>query len=1202
MTSVDLETAAEKASDHSGSLGDPPPIARRLRWINPPEGAQADLHESDIAGLRGPIVIVGDPGAGKSVLMETLEGQGGAVFVGATRLIRMSNPPETFGLVSRLVIDGVDEVASNAPGGGIDAVLGKLSELLYPDFILSCRAADWRGAADRIKIKDDYGRDAAMLALKPFDRDDAAWFLKTRFPTLDPDAVLDHLIRRGLHDIYGNPLTLRLLGDVAADGGALPESRGDLLAKACPRLVLEANDRHKDRPHALLDPEDVMLAAGAGAAAFLLCDKLGAFSGATADLPSAFFSLASLRALPFGSDLDDAIKTRLFKGEGESLLVPVHRVVAEYLAAKWLARCVTSGQSARRVIALLRQGGAVPTSLRAVNAWLAGFSPELGARCVADDPYGVLRYGDTEGLSLQTARALLRALASLSREDPFFRAEDWSRLSARGLARVELKDELLALLKAPGEHQLLGGLLIDALQGTELGTILKDELLAMLLDPVRAYQQRWSALDILVERGAVSDWPALLKSITDLGDETSLKIAAIASLGPAVDRVSPDQVVPILLCSIGLTLSRIGKERSSRTHHTLHPSKHLLAQPPLMLENWLDTIADYGTMPRRIDQQRMALVDFALSLLAMRLTHEPTPSPAQLARWTFWLRGQRGYDVKAPEMIRAFFADNPALRQRVQAELLLGVGAKKIMKLSFRIGDVALGLYPNDEDCAALLRAWRIREDMATPDSEVWDALLWMGRSQGGLSEGMRAAAIETAREDSGRLALIEDYSKPIEHHRDRDDSEWQAERDADAAFASHRGWIADNLEHVDAGTAVLSGAAKAYRGRLSDVNDLSSDVHEQMDGFLTPPLARRVRAGFIVALSRSDLPTALQIAEVHAVKQHYPIEDVLIAGVAEMLRSGKPLAVLPRAKLESVFMAWRRDPDSNTEDPIGIEDALVALVLDTPNAQERFYRTSIEPQLAADTQHVYDLYYLTHLIPMIDLAARLSREWLLRFPMMRSTTMSELMPSVLAGEIADVRSLVIDSRAQTCADSDALFMWLSLDFMADFADREANLRQAAADKPDFLWDLRTVISPPTGSRMASLSVDQLGYLVSAFASVWPFAVRPGQVTHGDDNPWDATDFLKECIAELAATPTAAAGAMLGSLLGGEDSGYRDELRHALAQQRRVQTDHDYNPAELGTLRAAVSGAQSLLATISTAGRSTGTAIARRVRMTAATA
>jgi hypothetical protein len=833
------------------------------------------------------------------------------------------------------------------------------------------------------------------------------------------------------------------------------------------------------------------------------------------------------------------------------------------------------GQSARRVIGLLRQGGAVPTSLRAVNAWLAGFSPELGARCVADDPYGVLRYGDTEGLPDQTARALLRALAELSREDPYFRAEDWSRQSARGLARIELKDDLLALLKSPGEHQALGGLLIEAMQGTELGTILASELRTILEDPARAYPQRANALNILVERGAISDWPALFKTLSELGDDTSLRIAATAALGTAVDKISPEQAVPILLGNIGLTRSLASRRSPTRTHHSLRPSSQLLAQPAAVLDQWLNTLSSYGAMVmKENNQRRMTLIDFALSLLAKRLTHDPAPSPEQLGRWVAWLRGQRGYEKKAPEAIRRFFADNLTLRRQVHAEMFLKGTAKDLLKIGFRVGDQALGLNPDHEDCGALLRAWHAEEDVRGPDNEMWETLLWMGRSRDGLSEPLRAAAEKTSRADPARLASIAKLAKPIEEYQDPEDAAFQAQQTAerDAAFASHRKGISENLQHVDEGNAILAQVAHAYRGRCYEVNDLSEDVHERMDGFLTPPLARRVRDGFVASLSSNDLPTALQIAQAHAENKEYPIEVVLLAGVTEMVRTGQSMAMLPRNNLESAYMAWRRDPDSNTDDPIGIEDGLAEIVLDTQKAQERFYRTSIEPQLEAKAAHIYDFYQLSHSTPMVDLAGRLSREWLLRFPMLPAMTVSELIPSGLAGDLADIRQLVIDSRKQPCADRDSLFMWLSLDFMADFADREADLRQAAADNPDFLWNVRLVITPPAGSRLTSLSAEQLGFIVGAFAPSWPYCDRPDRVTRGDDNGWDATDFIKECIAALAAMPTAAARAVLQSLLQTVDAGYKDELKHALAQQRRVQADHDYSPAELDTLRAAVSG------------------------------
>ena len=116
------------------------PIRRRLLRHNPPEGAPAEIGEDEIGALASPIVILGDPGAGKSVLMAALGAAPGSKFVRAGTLVRSADPRALVGEASRLVIDGVDEIPSNAAGASVEAVLAQLSKLGNPDFVISCRA------------------------------------------------------------------------------------------------------------------------------------------------------------------------------------------------------------------------------------------------------------------------------------------------------------------------------------------------------------------------------------------------------------------------------------------------------------------------------------------------------------------------------------------------------------------------------------------------------------------------------------------------------------------------------------------------------------------------------------------------------------------------------------------------------------------------------------------------------------------------------------------------------------------------------------------------------------------------------------------------------------------------------------------------------------------------------------------------------
>ena len=84
----------------------------------------------------------------------------------AGTFVRAARPETLIPADERIIVDGLDEIASSTPGGAVDSVLRQLSKMGNPSFILSCREADWRGAADSIKIADDYGAVPVLLRLQ----------------------------------------------------------------------------------------------------------------------------------------------------------------------------------------------------------------------------------------------------------------------------------------------------------------------------------------------------------------------------------------------------------------------------------------------------------------------------------------------------------------------------------------------------------------------------------------------------------------------------------------------------------------------------------------------------------------------------------------------------------------------------------------------------------------------------------------------------------------------------------------------------------------------------------------------------------------------------------------------------------------------------------------------------------------------------
>ena len=237
------------------------PIDRTLAYKDD-RGQRRFVGQDEVAAIAAPIVILGDPGMGKTVLARTLGDQPGMNYCRAGRFDRADRPQAFVAQGERIVIDGLDEIASSAPGGAVDSVLRQLSRAGNPPFILSCREADWKGATDRTRIEDDYGDTPLLLHFQPFSREDALRFLSDEFPTVDAADTLHQLADRGLDSFYQNPLTLRLLGEVVARTGLLPERRAELLEHACGVMLREENPRHLDDSHVHRSDDELLRGRG----------------------------------------------------------------------------------------------------------------------------------------------------------------------------------------------------------------------------------------------------------------------------------------------------------------------------------------------------------------------------------------------------------------------------------------------------------------------------------------------------------------------------------------------------------------------------------------------------------------------------------------------------------------------------------------------------------------------------------------------------------------------------------------------------------------------------------------------------------------------------------------------------------------------------------------------------------------------------
>ncbi len=137
------------------------------------------------------------------------------------------------------------------------------------------------------------------------------------------------------------------------------------------------------------------------------------------------------------------VGTRLFTSRCESRLAPVHRQVAEFLAAQRLADLIAEGLPAGRVLSLMIgfDGGMV-SDFRGLAAWLAALSRPARHEIIERDPLGVVQYGDGEQFGPPEKRLLFQALKGETDRNPRLVSYTSSDSPLRSLVGPDLENDM----------------------------------------------------------------------------------------------------------------------------------------------------------------------------------------------------------------------------------------------------------------------------------------------------------------------------------------------------------------------------------------------------------------------------------------------------------------------------------------------------------------------------------------------------------------------------------------------------------------------------------------------------------------------------------------------------------------------------------------------------------------------------------------
>ncbi len=437
------------------------------------------------------------------------------------------NSPAENKFSKRAYLDALDEYRSDGSAADKANFLALSLLTKCPNgWMLSCRSQDWRKDADLNAINEQYEQtDSIVVArLLPLEKEEAVSLLESTGME-NPDQFYDEGLKKGARAFLENPLSLSLLQKVVSAKGDWPESRYEVFEAATSQLCHENNEERRFQ-HTKSASE--ILSAAEELCALLIVTGSRAFWSSNAVPAGASDATEFLKTNDTGMErilVAQTLDTALFSGEGEEF-EPIHRTVAEFLAARFLAmKAVGASNTPRvplsRVMALIcATDHKSPTELRGVYAWLAAHLERLGKQDLAEilcvkDPLTVVAYGDAGAFSAKTREQLL---LSLDRDDPYFRSHSEGDTALNTLAGEDLAPSLKAILNgnAGAGHSLVT--VYDILKTGKPVESLRPLLRGIALDPKRAEWERWRAFDAWLN-GEAQPQAAMRNLLSDLAPE-----------------------------------------------------------------------------------------------------------------------------------------------------------------------------------------------------------------------------------------------------------------------------------------------------------------------------------------------------------------------------------------------------------------------------------------------------------------------------------------------------------------------------------------------------------------------------------------------------------------------------------------------------------------------------------------------------------
>jgi len=1105
-----------------------------------------------------PLIILGEAGMGKTMLLEQVAMQQGYRFMTAHQLLHPPRGTPDICADQVLVIDALDELTANSHVEVLERVLDRLGEKGFPPFLLSCRVADWNGAAGIRAVESKYAQKPVQLHLSALNDEGILRALNNELDKEVVSDLIEGLRARGLNNWLGNPYTLELLVE-SVKAGHLPQSRTELFEFATQQLLKERNDVKSAEAPSM----DVRRRAAGAACAGLIIgghEALCRSAESTTDLP-----LAEVRELPDACQLPYALATRLFEAVGTDRFRYAHRSLGEYLAAQWIMSCADSSRKKRRLLALLHRQGMVPNHLRGLHAWLAQ-DTHLAREVLTTDPMGIIEYGDVGQLSEEQASMLLRALRRLATNNPGF-LPTYHQISLREVIKPGVEAELIAILRAKSMPFQLRLLLLESIQGNPVVNQLETILRSLVVDRREAFALRRAALEALCLQQAPEQTKTLLVLLRSDGSNDASQLA-LNLMGLQGYNFPDTEIAECVICCEHHPF-RVGDLGKSKYDHVM---KHFPTERMASFLNVLTTSIS-SPEPASPDQQKSDLADLVMQLIGRYLKKE-LPDISELWGWLHFSTIRGAFPLMAMET-HHHLRDDSALRRRLQKWVLLeNVGDASLMQRDQDLCKASHYLGCSEEDAIALLNSL----DPQDLGDQRWREIVSLIHHTEDQGAALREAAhVFTVGQEDGLVWLGQLKIYPS----DEEKSSLAEQCRQQYALKQQRKLSDLRINYQEKKESIVKGNftsliefAQVYLDSANPSRFDASDT-EYFASWLGQDLAQLFQLGFEAYLQQ--IPVNLSITEIahfFAQQEWYLISKgvgeqeglspfIIAAALSARQKDGRGFKDLGEPVLLAGFLVVHY---LFTHDHFTLQAALKS-ELKSRELWREALRLRCEPNLHSNS--AYDgLSALLHDEEAGLFAADLARTWLEEFASLPAHTERELVRMLLsAGEHEILRSL---ARSRTLTTKEHGQIWDSVGLVVSFEETRERLEEKVADK-HLLLEIRELVVGhygALGGHTIRLQAPAMAWVINRFRSFWPLRrLQQGDLDIGffDNN---AANCLVNLIDALGNLNTPEAQQALQALCDKRRNSYTERLLDARSNQRRRVFDVSSEPATIQELKA----------------------------------